>query len=211
MYAVDSRYDECCEEFSLMHHCSKHKIQHLIYSQMHEETVTQNEDSIEDIVSSFEIDEGILFPSYFHDNSVVLNIAKEFSTQENYKQIQDDLVALDCFKAYDVYELFQGGKVEYNLTNEADFTYEQHYLLNQAEFFHIIYDPVVVWMDSFLQGVPNIVAFGIQLNCNSKYKLPIIFLLQILHAFFVSSFSYKQEYHFVEQMLTWLHWKFGYT
>jgi hypothetical protein len=31
-------YDRCCEEFSLMHHCSRHKIHHLNSGQMHEET-----------------------------------------------------------------------------------------------------------------------------------------------------------------------------
>jgi hypothetical protein len=70
---------------------------------------------------------------------------------------------------------------------------------------------VTVWMDPFLQGVPNIATFDMQSNCTSKYKLSIKFLLQKFHYFRTLSFSCKQEDHFVDQMLTWQHWKFAYT
>jgi len=85
MYAVDSLYDECCEEFSLMHHFSRHKIHHLNYGQMHEETITHNEYFIEDIIYSLEIDARKLFPLYFHDNFVVLNVPKDIYAQDTYQ------------------------------------------------------------------------------------------------------------------------------
>jgi hypothetical protein len=81
----------------------------------------------------------------------------------------------------------------------------QPYLLNQVEFCHVLHDPMAFWMDSFLQGVPNIATFDMQSNCSSKYKMHIRFMLQKLHAFHISSLIYKQEDHFVRKMLTWLH------
>jgi hypothetical protein len=65
--------------------------------------VNHNEYFIEHVDSSLEIDESISLPS----DLVALNSAKGFSTQGNYQQFQEDVVAPDCYEAYGIHELFQ--------------------------------------------------------------------------------------------------------
>jgi hypothetical protein len=98
-YAVDFLYDECCEEFQLLHHFSNHKIQDDSSSHMHEETIIQSEGFIEHVVSTFGIDETMLLSSDSHDNLVVLNLVKEFSSQDNDQQFQEDFVAPNHYEA----------------------------------------------------------------------------------------------------------------
>jgi hypothetical protein len=68
--------------------------------------------------------------------------------------------------------------VDYGLTNTTEIAGEQFGFFRQLEFCHIIYDPVVVYMESVFPEVQNFATFGIKANYNCKYGLPIHFLLQ---------------------------------
>ena len=71
------------------------------------------------------------------------------------------------------------------------------------------HDPVVVWLEYFLQEVQNVAAFFVQPNFSSKHKLPIHSLLQKKYSFFPSS-SIKQGM-LSQSLFSWLHWKFHIT
>ena len=75
----------------------------------------------------------------------------------------DDFATLDCFKAYEtcgIHKLFQGGKEEHNFTDEAYFMQQKYCILNQVELYHVLQDPIVVWMESSFFKVLNDVNFG---------------------------------------------------
>jgi hypothetical protein len=72
------------------------------------------------------------------------------------------------------------------------------------------HDPVVVWLEYFLQEVQNVAAFCVQPNFSSKRKLPIHSLLQKNHYLFIPSFSSKQGM-LSNPLFAWLHWKFHIT
>jgi hypothetical protein len=65
---------------------------------------------------------------------------------EGNQHIQD--VVVQCHKTSDVHVLFKGNQVDYGLTNTIEIAREQFGFFHQLEFFHIIYDPVVVYMES---------------------------------------------------------------
>jgi hypothetical protein len=128
---------------------------------------------------------------------LALESTKEFSAQ-------DDFTA-------STHGLFQGGYLQHNLVNREEIIEEQLGLLSQLEIFHVFHDPVAAWMEKVSSGVPNIVAFGMPLNCNSKFELSIRFMLYLSCFFCVLSISCMQEVLIVSQMLSWLHWKFDVT
>jgi hypothetical protein len=72
------------------------------------------------------------------------------------------------------------------------------------------HDPVVVWLEYFLQEVQNVAAFCVQPNFSSKRKLPIHSLLQKNYYFFIPSSSIKQGM-LSNPLFAWLHWKFHIT
>jgi hypothetical protein len=129
---------------------------------MHEETIIQSEGFIEPVVSAFGIDETMLLPSDSHDNLVVLDVAKVFSTQENNLQFQEFFVASDCHEICDIHQLFQEGQNDHDIINGAEIIKEQLGFLNQLKIDHVLQDPIVVWMDSFLQRILNVAAFDMQ-------------------------------------------------
>jgi hypothetical protein len=69
------------------------------------------------------------------------------------------------------------------------------------------HDPVVVWLEYFLQEVQNIATFCVQPNFSSRFKLPIHSLLQKISYFFIHSSSIKQGM-LSNPLFAWLHWKF---
>ena len=66
------------------------------------------------------------------------------------------------------------------------------------------HDPVVVWLEYFLQEVQNVAAFCVQPNFSSKHKLPIHSLLQKNYYLFIPSFSSKQGM-LSNPLFAWLH------
>lgn len=128
------------------------------------------------------------------------------------QQIQDDLSTLHCFKAYDVYRLFQERWKQHSLVNEEEITEEKLQFLSQLKILHVFHDPMANWMKSVSIGVSNVAVVGMmQPVCNSKYQLSIRFQLHFSFSFCILSISYKQEFHSISQMLSWLHSKCDYT
>jgi hypothetical protein len=88
----------------------------------------------------------------------------------------------------------------------------QHlYSSDQLVFCHIVYDPVVVYMESLFSEVCNLASFGIKGDFSFEYCLPMFFLLQQFYLVCIYSFTCKEENHFVSKLLTWKHWKFSFT
>lgn len=77
-------------------------------------------------------------------------------------------------------------------------------------FFHDTHDPIADWMDSSFSRSPNVSIFCTLSICNYEYMLPMKFLLNMLNSFCISLNSCKQEFHSINQVLSWLHYKFDY-
>jgi hypothetical protein len=87
---------------------------------------------------------------------------------------------------------------------------QQEEVLLDSENSLSFHDPVVVWLEYFLQEVQNVAAFCVQPNFSSKHKLPIHSLLQKNYYVFIPSSSIKQGM-LRNLLFAWLHWKFHIT
>jgi hypothetical protein len=73
--------------------------------------------------------------------------------------------------------------VEHNFSYETTFI-QQFCLSDHVECYHVLQDPVALYMESIHSEVFNVVAFDIQSSCNSKYKLHITCLLNFFYLHF---------------------------
>jgi hypothetical protein len=110
-----------------------------------EGTIQQRQDYIKPDVPSLQTDETMSHPLVSYNNIVVV---KEIFAQKTHHHFQGFIVSPDCNKTSDVHVLFQGNQVDYGLTNTTEIAGEQFGFFHQLEFCHIIYDPVVVYMES---------------------------------------------------------------
>ena len=50
-------------------------------------------------------------------------------------------------------------------------------LINQLQMFHVIQDPMAIYMETIFSKYSNVATFGIKSDCNSKYNFPMEFLI----------------------------------
>ena len=112
---------------------------------------------------------------------------------------------------YDLNELFQGEHEEYNLINNSYLIQQQLCLLNQLEAFHEFQDPIASWMDSYFSKISNVVSFCMIIISNNKYKIHANFLSHMLYPLWIISNSDMHRVMFLNEMVSWFHWKSDYT
>jgi hypothetical protein len=78
---------------------------------------------------------------------------------------------------------------DHGLINGVEITWEKFDLLNQLELCRDFQDPMAIYMESAFSEIQNIVAFSVQSNCSSKYKLPLIFCCKKFILFSLSHFA----------------------
>jgi hypothetical protein len=208
---LDCHNEICVPKDQVVHLCS-------FFDEHNETQICEFQNSIffysQPVYDEYENGEEHIFTSAFIDlcNSEPVFDEYEYDVgeiDEGNQPFQD--VVVHCHKTIDVHMLFQGNQVDYGLTNTTEIAGEQFGFFHQLEFCHIIYDPVVVYMESVFSKVQNFASFGIKANCSCKYGLPIHFLLQTSQFLYIFLFTSKEEDHLVSQMLSWLHWKFDVT
>jgi len=95
--------------------------------------------------------------------------------------------------------------MNYHLISEAE---EQCDLLYQREMQHSWQDPVVVYIEVFLEAF-SFETSGIKTVWDCKYVLQLKILLLVARSFL--NFISIQEVFSVSWMLSWLHWKHDFT
>ena len=106
--------------------------------------ITQNEEFDEHDVLSLQ---NMFPPYYFYETPIIPNASNEFLVQENNQQIQECYDSLKGCEAHEFLKLLQGEKEQPSLIHVARFKYKIDFI-NQLDFCHGIYDPIIDWMGS---------------------------------------------------------------